>query len=67
MKRAPAANGKDFLRIEWESDELRKDCRQWEKQIRAMPDEDRELWIRAPEQALRIATDAGGLGGWRVS
>ena len=47
---------RDFRRIEWGSG-AKELWMMFEKDIRGMPSiEDRELWIRAPEQALRLAT-----------
>lgn len=47
---------RDFHRIEWGSG-VKELWMEFEKDIRGMPSiEDRELWIRAPEQALRLAT-----------
>jgi hypothetical protein len=47
---------RDFRRIEWGSG-TKELWMKFEKDIRGMPSiEDRELWIRAPEQALRLAT-----------
>jgi hypothetical protein len=47
---------RDFRRIGWGSG-AKELWMNFEKDIRGMPSiEDRELWIRAPEQALRLAT-----------
>jgi hypothetical protein len=55
---------KDFRRIGWASSDVKEMWRSADAEIRGMPSgEDRELWIRAPEQALRIATVAAVFDG----
>jgi hypothetical protein len=57
----PAKDGsvvvlKDFHRVEW-GPGVKEACRAYEKEIRAMPSvDDRELWIRTHDIALRLAT-----------
>jgi hypothetical protein len=57
----PAADGsavvlKDYHRLGW-GPSVKEACRACEKEIRAMPSvEDRELWIRTHDIALRLAT-----------
>jgi hypothetical protein len=57
----PAMNGgaivmRDWHRLDWGSG-VKEACRAYEKQIRAMPTvEDRELWIRTHDIAIRLAT-----------
>jgi hypothetical protein len=47
---------KDFHRLGW-GPGVKEACRAYEKEIRAMPSvEDRELWIRTHDIALRLAT-----------
>jgi hypothetical protein len=58
---------RDFRRIDWASAEVNELWRQADEQIRGMPSvEDRELWIRAPEMALRIATVVAVFSGRNV-
>ena len=55
---------RDFRRIDWGSPEVHELWRLADEEIRGMPSvEDRELWIRAPEMALRIATVAAVFSG----
>jgi hypothetical protein len=57
----PAKDGsvvvlKDFHRVDW-GPGVKEACRAYEKEIRAMPSvDDRELWIRTHDIALRLAT-----------
>jgi len=57
----PAKDGsvvvlKDFHRLEW-GPGVKEACRAYEKEIRGMPSvDDRELWIRTHDIALRLAT-----------
>jgi hypothetical protein len=53
-----------FRKIGWANPELQECWREIDADIRAMPSvEDRELWIRSPELALRIATVAAVFDG----
>ena len=55
---------KDFRRIGWASPEILELWRDIDEGVRGMPSvEDRELWIRSPELALRIATVAAVFDG----
>jgi hypothetical protein len=45
-----------WRRVRWANDGLEAMWLDWDAQIRGLPSDERALWIRAPEQALRLAT-----------
>jgi hypothetical protein len=46
----------DWRRVRWGNDDLEATWLDWDAQIRGLPSDERALWIRAPEQVLRLAT-----------